>query len=77
MKSPATIAVGRIAHRVSDLGLESAIAVAQQHRHVVRASVGDSEVEPAVAIEVPRHDRVGIRPDRIGDLGLEAAVAIA
>ena len=64
-------------HRVGDLGLEGAVAVAQQHRHVVRAVVGDGEVGAAVAGEVARHDRDGTGPHRVGDLGLEGAVAVA
>ena len=58
MKSPATIAIGTRPDRVGDLGLERAVAVAQQHRHVVRPIVvGDGQVEAAVAGEVARHDR--------------------
>ena len=34
------------------LGLEGAVAVAQQHRHVVGSGVGGDEVEAAVAVEV-------------------------
>ncbi len=48
--------------RVGDLGLERAVAVAQQHRHVLSLLVGDGEVEVAVAGEVPGHDRVGLDP---------------
>ncbi len=52
---------GRHPHRVGDLGLEGAVAVAKQHRYGtlicgVRAEVGDGQVEVAVAGEVPRHD---------------------
>ena len=44
-------------HRVRDLGLEGAVAVAQQDRTTVSVvTVGDGQVELAVAIEVPRHD---------------------
>ena len=45
MKSPATMASGSDPDRVGDLGLERAVAVAQQHRHVVVAVVGDGQVE--------------------------------
>ena len=47
--------------------------------HADRTSrvVDDGQVEPAVAIEITRHDGVGVRPDRVGDLGLEGAVAVA
>ena len=62
MKSPATRAIGIGPHRVSDLGLEGAVAVAQQDRHVVVVVVGDGEVGAAVAGEVTRHDRVGAVP---------------
>ena len=49
--------------RVGDLGLERAVAVAQQHRHACRveAVVGDGQVEVAVAGEVARHDRIWVR----------------
>ena len=81
VKSPATIAIGLRPDRVGDLGLERPVAVAQQHRHACRSSrhrvVGDGQVEPAVAVEVTRHDGVRVRPDRVGDLGLERAVAVA
>ena len=78
MKSPATIASGSDPDRVGDLGLERAVAVAQQHRHACRSLVGDGQVEVAVAGEVPRHDaRPGCDPDRVGDRGLERAVAVA
>ena len=43
-------------------GDERAVAVAQQHRHVVVRSVGDGQVEVAVAGEVARHDGVRVRP---------------
>ena len=63
MKSPATMASGSDPDRVGDLGLERAVAVAQQHRHrVVGAVVGDGQVELAVAGEVARHDGVWVRP---------------
>ena len=62
MKSPATIASGLDPDRVGDLGLERAVAVAQQHRHRVVAAVGDGQVEAAVAGEVTRHDGVRVRP---------------
>ena len=45
-----------VPHRVGHLGLEGAVAVAQQHRHVVVALVGDGQVGPAVAVEVARHE---------------------
>ena len=63
VKSPATIASGPIPDRVGDLGLEGAVAVAQQHRHGAdpRSPVGDGQVEDPVAGEVTRHDA---RPDR-------------
>ena len=49
-------------------GLESAVAVAQQDRHVVVAGVGDGEVGAAVAAEVPRHDGFREEPDRVSAL---------
>ena len=46
MKSPATMASGCVPDRVGDLGLERAVAVAQQHRHGVGiVVVGDGQVE--------------------------------
>ena len=77
LKSPATMASGYEPHRVGDLGLERAVAVAQQHRHVVVEPVGDGQVGAAVAGEVARHEGVGLGPHRVGDLGLERAVAVA
>ena len=65
VKSPATMASGVGPHRVRDLGLERAVAVAQQDRHVVRAVVGDGQVGAAVAVEVPRHDGFWFRTVRV------------
>ena len=45
--------------------LEGAVAVAQQHRHVVGAGVGDGQVGAAVAVEVPRHEGVWPGPRRV------------
>ena len=56
LKSPATRRAGAITRRVRHLVLEGAVAVAQQHRHVVGAVVGDGQVGAAVAVEVPRHE---------------------
>ena len=47
-------------HGISDLGLEGAVAVAQQHRHRVVIVVGDGQVKRAIADEVARHDRNGV-----------------
>ena len=59
MKSPVDDRDGIGTHRVGDLGLERAVAVAQQDRHVVVvAGVGDGEVGAAVAVEVARHEGV-------------------
>ena len=44
------------------LVLEGAVAVAQQHRHVVGAVVGDGQVGAAVAVEVPRHEGAWTSP---------------
>ena len=63
LKSPATMAVGSDPDRVGDRGLEGAVAVAQQDRHVVAGVVvGDGQVEVAVAGEVAGHDRVRVGP---------------
>ena len=51
-------------HGVGDLVLEGAVAVAQEHRHVVGAGVGDGEVGASVAGEVPRHKGNGIATRR-------------
>ncbi len=59
-----------------DLGLQSAVAVAQKHADRVCACVGGDEVGLAVAVEVAQcHER---RPDTdlYLDLGLERAVAL-
>ena len=69
VKSPATMATGIDPDRVGDRGLERAVAVAQQHRDVVRTEQsGDGQVEPAVAGEVARHDGVWVdsRPAAAG-----------
>ena len=58
VKSPATMAPGIIPTAYVDRGLEGAVAVAQQ-RSVDGAehqSIGDGQVEVAVAGEVTRHD---------------------
>ena len=64
MKSPATMASGSDPDRVSDLGLERAVAVAQQHRDTCVVELfGDGQVELAVAVEVARHDaQIGSDP---------------
>ena len=52
--------------RVADLGLEGAVAVAQQHRYCRHRSSADGQVEPAVAVEVARHqDRMERRSHRV------------
>ena len=56
--------VWRGPHGVGHLGLEGAVAVAQQHRHVVVERVGDGQVGAAVAGEVPRHDGIWARTPR-------------
>ena len=43
---------------VPHLVLEGAVAVAQQHRHVVGVVVGDGQVGATVAVEVARHEGV-------------------
>ena len=69
--------IGFVPHRVSELVLEGAVAVAQQDRHVVVVVVGDGEVGAAVAGEVTRHEGVGSGTHRVSDLVLEGAVAVA
>ncbi len=64
-------------HRIGDLGLERAVAVAQQDRYCATKSVRHGEVGAAVAGEVARHDRLRRRSHRVGDRRLEGAVAIA
>ncbi len=64
---------------VGHLGLEGAVAVAQQHGDAVGADVRDGQVESAVAVEVSRHDGVWARPHGVGHLALalEGPVAVA
>ena len=57
-----------VPRRVPHLVLEGAVAVAQQHRHVVGAVVGDGQVGAAVAVEVPRHEGVWRGPRRVPHL---------
>ena len=60
------------------LGLEGAVAVAQQHAHGAAVAIGDDEVGLAVAVEVGhRHANVGLAAGGEGLLGLEGAVAVA
>ena len=66
-----------VPHRVRHLGLEGAVALAQQHRHVVVGNVGDGEVGPPVAGEIARHEGDRVVPHRVDLLGLESAVAVA
>ena len=77
LKSPATRALWPGPRRVRHLVLEGAVAVAQQHRHVVGAVVGDGQVGAAVAVEVPRHEGDWPVPRRVPHLVLEGAVAVA
>ena len=64
LKSPATRARGASPAAYRHLVLEGAVAVAQQHRHVVGAAVGDGQVGAAVAVEVARHDGCRKEPHR-------------
>jgi hypothetical protein len=59
------------------LGLECAIAVAQQHTHGVAIDVGHGEVGNAVAVEVSFRDGFGVTAYGVGDLRLKGAVAVA
>ena len=61
--------VGVDPHRVGDLGLEGAVAVAQQaptRCHVGSPTLATARSSAAVAGEVARHDRVWDRPHRVG-----------
>ena len=65
VKSPPQWPIGYVPDRVGDLGLERAVAVAQQHRDfaalVVESEPATARSSAAVAGEVPRHDaRSGI-----------------
>ena len=58
------------------VGLEGAVAVAQQHQDVA-VGVADEQVELAVASEVGDGQPVGFRRHRVGGRGQEAALAVA
>src|SRR6266851_2513627 len=58
-------------------GLETAVAVAQQHTHGAAAPVGHGEVEMAIAVKVPHRHGLGIASGGEGAGSLEAAVAVA
>ena len=64
VKSPAHEGTWPEPRRVPHLVLEGAVAVAQQHRHVVGEVVGDGQVGQAIAIavEVSRHEALGPNP---------------
>ena len=63
--------------RIGDRGLESTVAVAQQHGDVVGIIVGHGQVDVAVTREVTGNDGPWVRPSRVLDRGLEGAVAVA
>ena len=69
--------MGSVPAAYRHLVLEGAVAVAQQHRHVVGAVVGDGQVGAAVAVEVPRHEGDWARSPPRTHLVLEGAVAVA
>src|SRR5262249_39994936 len=43
----------------------------------LRAKVIDGKIEEAIAVEVSRHDGIGIIADRVASRGLEGAIALA
>ncbi len=59
------------------LGLERAVAIAQQHADRASAFVGGDNVELAVAVQVRHRDRRRARSDREGLLRREGAVPVA
>ena len=59
------------------LGLEGAVAVAQQHRDACWNHIGHGQVGIAVAVEVADDDGFGGRARGEGLLGLEGAIAVA
>ena len=64
--------------RVVGLGLEGAVAPAQQHRDAPGIEgVGRDEVDLAITVDVTDRNPVRVQPDRVVCLGLEAAVALA
>ena len=79
VKSPATMATGLGPHGVGDLVLEGAVAVAQQHRHVVRVAgvVATARSVRPSPLKSPATMASGIGPHGVGDLVLEGAVAVA
>ena len=58
------------------VGLEGAVAVAQQDQHVA-VGIADQQVELAVASHVGDGQAVGFRGTGVGDRGQEAALAVA
>ena len=63
---------------VGDLGLEGAVAVAQQHRHRRRvARLATARSRWPSPVKSPATIALGRRPDRVSDRGLEGAVAVA
>ncbi len=65
------------ADRVGDLGLESAVAVAEQDADGIGAVVGHGNIELAVAVQVADGDGDRVGADGIVDGALEGAVAVA
>ena len=57
-------------------GEERALAFVQQDRDVARVGVGEGQVGAAVAGEVARRDRDGLRPDRDRARGVEMALPV-
>ena len=77
LKSPVVTDWGTGSRREGLLGRERAVAVAQQHRHVIGIHVCRGQVGDAVAVEVARGNGVGTVSRREGLLGRERAVAVA
>ena len=71
--------VGHRPDRVGDLGLERAVAVAQQHRDraVAVAALATARSRWPSPVKSPATIATRADPDRVGDLGLERAVAVA
>src|SRR5208283_5696668 len=77
VKIPSAQEKRQLPHRVNELGLESAIAIAKQDRDGIAARVGDSNIRFSIVVEVSDNDRIGTTADGVRDGRLKRAVAVA
>ena len=66
MKSPATMADGLVTHRVGDIGLEGAVAVAQQHGDIVGVELATARSSLPSPVKSPATMASGQIPTGIG-----------